>query len=264
MAETKDIFAQLAEPMAYQLRPKTFYHLDYTGERKKQLKAGNLPDGTKGQFLAYIDARDVANRLDAVVGPENWQDSFEIVEASTHVIKAGLALKIDDAWIWKYDYGYPNSDLDEEPLKSSSSDAFKRAGVKWGIGRFLYEMDAQWLPVDKWGKPLDGGQTTPAPANNGAAHTSQAATKSPDRQVDTRTGEIVEASPACPDCGGPMWDNRANKRNPKAPDFKCKDRSCDGAIWPPKDHGDGHPREDDDMRTMSYEEEMKGKLPWDE
>jgi hypothetical protein len=31
-----------------------------------------------------------------------------------------------------------------------------------------------------------------------------------------------------------MWDNRIGKRNPKAPDFKCRDRSCDGVIWPPK------------------------------
>ena len=39
-------------------------------------------------------------------------------------------------------------------------------------------------------------------------------------------------SPACPKCGGRMWDNRASKRNPRAPDFKCRDRSCDGALWP--------------------------------
>jgi hypothetical protein len=31
-----------------------------------------------------------------------------------------------------------------------------------------------------------------------------------------------------------MWDNRATKRNPRAPDYKCRDRSCDGVIWPPK------------------------------
>jgi len=31
-----------------------------------------------------------------------------------------------------------------------------------------------------------------------------------------------------------MWDNRADKKNPKAPDYKCRDRSCDGVIWPPK------------------------------
>lgn len=32
-----------------------------------------------------------------------------------------------------------------------------------------------------------------------------------------------------------MWDNRESKRNPKAPDYKCKDRNCDGVIWPPRD-----------------------------
>ena len=42
------------------------------------------------------------------------------------------------------------------------------------------------------------------------------------------------AAPNCPKCQGPMWDNRTGKRNPKAPDFKCKDRECDGVIWPPR------------------------------
>ncbi len=32
-----------------------------------------------------------------------------------------------------------------------------------------------------------------------------------------------------------MWDNRASKRNPRAPDFKCRDKSCDGVVWPPRD-----------------------------
>ena len=42
------------------------------------------------------------------------------------------------------------------------------------------------------------------------------------------------AVPNCPKCQGPMWDNRVGKRNPKAPDFKCKDRECDGVVWPPR------------------------------
>jgi len=40
--------------------------------------------------------------------------------------------------------------------------------------------------------------------------------------------------PRCPTCGGECWDNRFNKKNPKAPDWKCKDRECGGAIWPPR------------------------------
>jgi hypothetical protein len=32
--------------------------------------------------------------------------------------------------------------------------------------------------------------------------------------------------PACPKCGGGIWDNRENKKNPKAPDWKCKSKTC--------------------------------------
>ncbi len=35
----------------------------------------------------------------------------------------------------------------------------------------------------------------------------------------------------CPDCGGPMWDNRVNKKNPKGPDWKCKSKECQKAVW---------------------------------
>lgn len=38
----------------------------------------------------------------------------------------------------------------------------------------------------------------------------------------------------CPKCNGEMWDNREKKTNPKAPDYKCKDQECGGAVWPPK------------------------------
>jgi len=52
---------------------------------------------------------------------------------------------------------------------------------------------------------------------------------------DQTTPEEAAPIPNCPKCGGDMWDNRVGKRNPKAPDFKCKDRECDGVIWPPRD-----------------------------
>jgi hypothetical protein len=39
-----------------------------------------------------------------------------------------------------------------------------------------------------------------------------------------------------------MWDDRLSKRNPRAPDFKCKNKpkerggpGCEGVIWPPRD-----------------------------
>ena len=42
----------------------------------------------------------------------------------------------------------------------------------------------------------------------------------------------MQQGPICPVCKGKMWDNRDSKKNPKAPDFKCRDKSCDGAVWP--------------------------------
>ncbi len=43
-----------------------------------------------------------------------------------------------------------------------------------------------------------------------------------------------QAEVACPKCGGAVWDNRLTKKNFKAPDFKCRNRACDGVIWPPR------------------------------
>jgi hypothetical protein len=56
------------------------------------------------------------------------------------------------------------------------------------------------------------------------------------------SGAVAPGMPACPICGGPMWDDRTSKRNPKAPDFKCRNKpkerggpGCEGVIWPPRD-----------------------------
>jgi hypothetical protein len=45
----------------------------------------------------------------------------------------------------------------------------------------------------------------------------------------------MTTDPVCPKCGGAMWDNRASKTKTTQPDYKCKDKACDGVIWPPKD-----------------------------
>ena len=52
--------------------------------------------------------------------------------------------------------------------------------------------------------------------------------------TEPHTSDTAPSVPTCPKCQGPMWDNREGKRNPKAPDFKCKDRACGGVIWPPR------------------------------
>lgn len=35
----------------------------------------------------------------------------------------------------------------------------------------------------------------------------------------------------CPKCNGPMWDNTNSKKNPRSPDYKCKDKTCGEGVW---------------------------------
>lgn len=45
----------------------------------------------------------------------------------------------------------------------------------------------------------------------------------------------------CPQCGSEMWDNTVNKKNPKGPDYKCKDKACAHPIWLDKKGAKGAP-----------------------
>lgn len=72
------------------------------------------------------------------------------------------------------------------------------------------------------------------------------------KPVKSVVGAEGNAHPACPKCNSDMWDNRLSKKNPKAPDFKCKDPKCDGVIWPPK----GGP----DAQTKSNTEAVRSQL----
>lgn len=83
-------------------------------------------------MLDYVDARYVMDKLDHL-GPENWQDRY--VDRTGGSVRCGIGLLIDGEWVWKWDVGTVS---DIEPEKGSYSEAFKRAGVKWGIGRDLY------------------------------------------------------------------------------------------------------------------------------
>ena len=103
--------------------------------------------GDKALALAYIDARDVENRLDDAVGPENWQDSY--VETAKGRILSTIQIRVDGEWISKSDGA---GDTDVEGDKGAISDAFKRAAVKWGIGRYLYDMPNVWVPCESYEK----------------------------------------------------------------------------------------------------------------
>jgi len=103
----------------------------------------------KGLMASYVDARDVMKRLDEAVGKANWSDNYQVIDHDTRVVQCFLTVN----GIQKSDVGYPNGPGDEEPYKSSFSDALKRAAVKFGIGHHLYDGDMRWVPVNDRGYP---------------------------------------------------------------------------------------------------------------
>lgn len=126
-------------------------------------------DKTKGMALAYIDARHVMRRLDDVCGPGEWQNRYTHAAQKT-VCEIGI--RIDSEWIWKAD---GSGDSDTEAEKGALSGAFKRAAVRWGIGRYLYEIKSPWVAIKNVSKnpnkPLYVFENDHDPAFRKALHT---------------------------------------------------------------------------------------------
>src|SRR5271156_3857778 len=90
-----------------------------------------------GRQLPYVTARNVMNRLDEVLGPENWWDDFVPLE---HSVICRLTIRLPDGTVLtKCDAGgYAGLADPGDDDKSGFADAFKRAAVKFGVGRYLY------------------------------------------------------------------------------------------------------------------------------
>jgi Rad52/22 family double-strand break repair protein len=90
-----------------------------------------------GRQIQYITARTAMNRLDSVLGPENWWDEYVPGENS---VLCRLTLRLPDGkTLTKADAGgYAGMPDQGDDDKSGFSDAFKRAAVKFGVGRYLY------------------------------------------------------------------------------------------------------------------------------
>lgn len=91
--------------------------------------------------VAYIDARDVQDILDKVCGQDGWQTKYTEHKGNLFC-SIGISQYLDTdgnitefPTVWKEDCG---TESNVEKQKGEASDAFKRAGVMWGIGRFLY------------------------------------------------------------------------------------------------------------------------------
>ncbi|NUQ20966.1 MAG: hypothetical protein HOQ09_08390 [Gemmatimonadaceae bacterium] len=241
--DRNDVWARLAMPVA----PETI-----------AWRQDGRPIQRDGRFIArfvcYIEANPVRERLDTVV-PGEWDLTLELLPALS-----GAAVDESAAVSFKARLqvlGVIREDVGTgKDYKQASTDAFKRAAVRFGIGHELYAYEQNWVELDgdgKFARPVEDPAVAYARKLARAAKGEQPVVEQPvgeevlaaaeqpvagrpakERKVTKNAdlAALLPEIPACPKCAGKMWDNRLSKRNPKAPDYKCRDRSCDGVIWP--------------------------------
>lgn len=114
----------------------------------------------KGNVLAYIDSRAIINRLNAVVGAENWSDEYDVMQMSRTKAAGevetflGMKCRLTIFGVTKEDLSDPDN---VEIVKSLASGSLKRAAVKFGIGLYLYELkglaaDTTYEDLPEWAK----------------------------------------------------------------------------------------------------------------
>lgn len=109
-------------------------------------------DKKRALVVPYVDARTVLDRLDRVVGPEGWQDAYEVLADAERGVRddrgerqerlVEVKCRLTVLGVTKEDVGEGDS------LKAAFSDALKRAAVKFGVGRYLYRLEKQWVDYD--------------------------------------------------------------------------------------------------------------------
>lgn len=138
-------------------------------------------DGNKALAIAFVDPRRYQERLSAVLGSANW--SVEYRSLGDKALIAKLTLKTPEGDVVREDVG----EFDEggkAQYPTAAAQAFKRACVTLGLGRYLYDLPQTWVAVEnrritdaeiarmrqQLGKMAQASAPKPAPApTNGRA-----------------------------------------------------------------------------------------------
>jgi hypothetical protein len=98
-------------------------------------------DKSRALALAYADARAYQDRLNEVVG-DDWSDDYEVLNGGGVVL-----CHLTVGGVTRSDIG--EADPHEANTATSAlAQAFKRAAVKFGVGRYLYDLPKMWVDWD--------------------------------------------------------------------------------------------------------------------
>lgn len=101
-----------------------------------------------GMVLAYVTNRAIMDRLDEVFGIEGWTNEF--TEAPDGGILCGLTVHTKETPLTKWD-GADKTNI--EATKGGLSNSMKRAAVQWGIGRYLYDLESNFVTMGELKPP---------------------------------------------------------------------------------------------------------------
>ena len=138
--------------------------------------------GSTGQCVAYAETNDLKDRLDSVLGMENWNCEHYTINGTVYC-RLGIKTAKGE-WVYKTSAGESQSALKDMLLeyvkvylsmdgfegekyekiekkitaiekkikiasKSEDSDSFKRACFTWGLGRFIKYIPDYWITIEK-------------------------------------------------------------------------------------------------------------------
>jgi hypothetical protein len=117
-------------------------------------------EGSRGLMLPYADPRAYSDRLNDLFTPAGWSRKY-VVQTSAPVQrpKRGPAAKILVTCEVTIACIGTNSGTGEEwserenALTAAEAQAFKRALSLFGLGRYLYDIDGEWVELDRHGLP---------------------------------------------------------------------------------------------------------------
>jgi hypothetical protein len=141
-------------------------------------------DGNSGAVIAYADPRAYTDRLNQLFTPTGWTRSYQVSTVSSvtrmkrdKLIQTGKVLVTCTLTITGLGChsGSGEEWADEEnAMTSAEAQAFKRAASCFGLGRYLYNFNETWVPLNEHRQPMQFPQlpqwAIPTAHRSGKAH----------------------------------------------------------------------------------------------
>lgn len=121
-------------------------------------------DKKRGQVVAYADPRAYSDRLNTLVSPQGWTRDYRVqtmnnitrVKRGETIVtgKVLVTCTVTIIGLWSHSGTGEEWADDDNGMTSADAQAFKRACVCFGLGRYFYDFAAPWIDLDQYRQPV--------------------------------------------------------------------------------------------------------------